>query len=153
MALAGVRRPGQAGRLRQGLVGADGAVPGRRAPRTDRRRRLHAGAKFHVASDTPYARYFLAHVLQFQFHRALCQEAGDTGPLYRCSIYGNQKAGAKFQQMLAMGTSKPWPEALKVVTGSDKMDATAMLEYFAPLKTWLDEQNKQLAVEDAKLKR
>jgi peptidyl-dipeptidase A len=110
-----------------------------------------AGAKFHVASDTPYARYFLAHVLQFQFHRALCKEAGDTGPLYRCSIYGNQKAGAKFQQMLAMGTSKPWPEALKAVTGSDKMDATAMLEYFAPLKTWLDEQNKQLAIEDAKL--
>jgi peptidyl-dipeptidase A len=92
-------------------------------------------------------------VLQFQFHRALCKEAGDTGPLYRCSIYGNQKAGAKFQQMLEMGTSKPWPEALKAVTGSDKMDATAMLEYFAPLKTWLDEQNKQLAVEDAKLKR
>ena len=110
-----------------------------------------AGAKFHVASDTPYARYFLAHVLQFQFHRALCKEAGDTGPLYRCSIYGNKKAGAKFHQMLAMGTSKPWPEALKAITGSEKMDATAMLEYFAPLKTWLDEQNKQLAVEDAKL--
>ena len=109
-----------------------------------------AGAKFHVASDTPYARYFLAHVLQFQFHRALCKEAGDTGPLYRCSIYGNRKAGARFQQMLEMGTSKPWPEALKAVTGSDRMDATAMLEYFAPLKTWLDEQNKQLAVEDAK---
>jgi peptidyl-dipeptidase A len=112
-----------------------------------------AGAKYHVASDTPYARYFLAHVLQFQFHRALCKEAGDTGPLYRCSIYGNKKAGAKFQQMLAMGTSKPWPEALKAITGSEKMDATAMLEYFAPLKAWLDEQNKVLAVEDAKLKR
>jgi peptidyl-dipeptidase A len=110
-----------------------------------------AGAKYHVASDTPYARYFLAHVLQFQFHRALCKEAGDTGPLYRCSIYGNKKAGAKFQQMLAMGTSKPWPEALKAITGSDKMDATAMLDYFAPLKDWLDAQNKQLAIEDAKL--
>jgi peptidyl-dipeptidase A len=111
-----------------------------------------AGAKFHVASDTPYARYFLAHVLQFQFHRALCREAGDTGPLNRCSIYGNKKAGAKFQQMLEMGTSKAWPEALKAVTGEDRLDATAMLEYFAPLKTWLDEQNKQLAVTDAKLK-
>jgi peptidyl-dipeptidase A len=111
-----------------------------------------AGAKFHVASDTPYARYFLAHVLQFQFHRALCREAGDTGPLYRCSIYGNKKAGAKFQQMLAMGTSKPWPEALKAVTGEDRMDATAMLEYFAPLKAWLDEQNRQLALTDASVK-
>jgi peptidyl-dipeptidase A len=111
-----------------------------------------AGAKFHVASDTPYARYFLAHVLQFQFHRALCREAGDTGPLYRCSIYGNKKAGARFQQMLAMGTSKPWPEALKAVTGEDRMDATAMLEYFAPLKAWLDEQNRQLALTDASVK-
>jgi peptidyl-dipeptidase A len=111
-----------------------------------------AGAKFHVASDTPYARYFLAHVLQFQFHRALCREAGDTGPLNRCSIYGNKQAGAKFQQMLAMGTSKPWPEALKAVTGEERMDATAMLEYFAPLKAWLDEQNRQLALKDAGVK-
>lgn len=111
-----------------------------------------AGAKFHVASDTPYARYFLAHVLQFQFHRALCREAGDTGPLNRCSIYANKKAGAKFQQMLEMGTSKPWPEALKAVTGEERLDATAMLEYFAPLKAWLDAQNKQLAVTDAQLK-
>jgi len=111
-----------------------------------------AGAKFHVASDTPYARYFLAHVLQFQFHRALCREAGDTGPLYRCSIYGNKQAGAKFQQMLAMGTSKPWPEALKAVTGEERMDATAMLEYFAPLKAWLDAQNRQLALTDGAVK-
>jgi peptidyl-dipeptidase A len=111
-----------------------------------------AGAKFHVASDTPYARYFLAHVLQFQFHRALCREAGYTGPLNRCSVYGNKKAGAKFQQMLAMGKSKPWPEALKAITGEDKMDATAMLDYFAPLKAWLDEQNKQLAASDASVK-
>jgi peptidyl-dipeptidase A len=111
-----------------------------------------AGAKFHVASDTPYARYFLAHVLQFQFHRALCREAGYSGPLNRCSVYGNKKAGEKFQQMLAMGKSKPWPEALKAVTGEDKMDATAMLDYFAPLKQWLDEQNRELAKTDASVK-
>jgi peptidyl-dipeptidase A len=111
-----------------------------------------AGAKFHVASDTPYARYFLAHVLQFQFHRALCREAGYSGPLNRCSIYGNKKAGAKFQQMLEMGKSKPWPEALKAVTGEDKMDATAMLDYFAPLKAWLDAQNAELAKTDASVK-
>jgi peptidyl-dipeptidase A len=111
-----------------------------------------AGAKFHVASDTPYARYFLAHLLQFQFHRALCREAGYSGPLNRCSIYGNRQAGAKFQQMLAMGKAKPWPEALKAVTGEDRIDAGAMLDYFAPLKAWLDEQNKQLAVTDKDVK-
>jgi peptidyl-dipeptidase A len=99
------------------------------------------GAKYHVASNTPYARYFLAAILQFQFHRALCREAGFNGPLYQCSIYGNRKAGERLKEMLAMGLSKPWPDALRALTGEDKMDATAIIDYFAPLKTWLDEQN------------
>jgi len=101
------------------------------------------GAKYHVPANTPYARYFLAAILQFQFHRALCREAGFNGPLYQCSIYGNKKAGEKLKAMLAMGTSKPWPEALKAMTGEDKMDATAIIDYFAPLKQWLDEQNSK----------
>ncbi|HEY8223932.1 MAG TPA: M2 family metallopeptidase [Pyrinomonadaceae bacterium] len=100
-----------------------------------------AGAKYHVPANTPYARYFLASILQFQFHRALCREAGFNGPLYQCSIYGNKKAGEKLKAMLSMGLSKPWPEALKAMTGEDKMDATAIIDYFAPLKTWLDQQN------------
>lgn len=112
------------------------------APRSEQD--FDAGAKYHVAGNTPYARYFLAHILQFQFHRALCKEAGYTGPLNRCSIYGNKAAGEKLKAMLAMGQSKPWPEALKALTGEDKMDATAIIDYFAPLKTWLDEQNKTL---------
>jgi peptidyl-dipeptidase A len=99
------------------------------------------GAKYHIADNVPYARYFLASILQFQFHRALCKEAGYTGPLHRCSIYGNKAAGAKFAKMLAMGTSRPWPDALETLTGQRQMDATAMLDYFAPLKKWLDEQN------------
>lgn len=101
------------------------------------------GAKYHVPANTPYARYFLAAILQFQFHRALCREAGFTGPLYQCSIYGNKRAGEKLKAMLAMGASAPWPEALKAMTGEDKMDATAIIDYFAPLKTWLDQQNAQ----------
>ncbi len=99
------------------------------------------GAKYHVPANTPYARYFLAAILQFQFHRALCREAGFNGPLYQCSIYGNKKAGEKLKAMLAMGASEPWPAALKAMTGEDKMDATAIIDYFAPLKSWLDEQN------------
>lgn len=99
------------------------------------------GAKYHVPANTPYARYFLAAILQFQFHRALCREAGFTGPLYQCSIYNNKKAGEKLKAMLAMGASEPWPAALKAMTGEDKMDATAIIDYFAPLKSWLDEQN------------
>jgi len=109
------------------------------APRSEQD--FDAGAKYHVPANTPYARYFLAAILQFQFHRALCREAGFNGPLYQCSIYGNKKAGDKLHAMLAMGLSKPWPDALKAMTGEDKMDATAIIDYFAPLKTWLDEQN------------
>jgi len=109
------------------------------APRTEED--FDPGAKYHVPANTPYARYFLAAILQFQFHRALCREAGFSGPLYQCSIYGNKKAGEKLKAMLAMGLSEPWPTALKAMTGEDKMDATAIIDYFAPLKTWLDQQN------------
>ena len=100
------------------------------------------GAKFHVPANTPYTRYFLARVLQFQFHRALCREAGFTGPLHRCSIYDSKAAGAKLAKMLEAGQSKPWPEILYEMTGERQMDGTAMLEYFAPLKVWLDAQNR-----------
>ena len=98
------------------------------------------GAKYHVPDNTPYARYFLADILQFQFHRALAQAAGCTQPLHRCSIYESQEAGKRLNAMLAMGVSKPWPEALNALTGSKEMDASAILDYFAPLKAWLDEQ-------------
>ncbi len=100
------------------------------------------GAKFHVPANVPYTRYFLAHILQFQFHRALCAAAGCQGPLHRGSIYGNEQAGERLEKMLAMGLSRPWPEALEALSGERQMDATAILDYFAPLKTWLDEQNK-----------
>ncbi|KEK28256.1 M2 family metallopeptidase [Shewanella xiamenensis] len=100
------------------------------------------GAKYHVPGNVPYTRYFLAHILQFQFHKALCETAGDKGPVHRCSIYGNQAAGEKLNKMLALGASQPWPVALKEVTGTEMMDASAVLDYFAPLKIWLDEQNK-----------
>jgi len=100
------------------------------------------GAKYHVPDNTPYSRYFLADILQFQFHRALAQAAGCTQPLHRCSIYESKEAGQRLNAMLAMGMSKPWPEALNALTGSKQMDASAMLDYFAPLKAWLDEQLK-----------
>ena len=100
------------------------------------------GSKAHIPGNTPYSRYFLARILQFQFYRAMCREAGFTGPLYRCSFYGNKAAGEKLNKMLAMGSSKPWPDELEALTGERKMDAGAMLEYFAPLRTWLDEQNR-----------
>jgi len=99
------------------------------------------GAKYHIPANTPYSRYFLAAILQFQFHRALCQAAGYEGPLNRCSIYGSKAAGEKLEAMLAMGASRPWPEALEAIAGSEQMDASAILDYFAPLRAWLDEQN------------
>jgi peptidyl-dipeptidase A len=100
------------------------------------------GAKYHVPANTPYTRYFLAGIYQFQFHRALCRIAGFDGPLHQCSIYGNDEAGRRLRKMLEMGASRPWPEALASLTGEKSLDATAIIDYFAPLKTWLDEQNR-----------
>jgi peptidyl-dipeptidase A len=105
-----------------------------------------AAAKYHVAANVPYTRYFLAHILQFQFHRALCRIAGESGPLHRSSIYGSKAAGERLEKMLAMGLSRPWPEALHALTGERQMDATAIRDYFAPLQKWLDEQNKGVPV-------
>jgi peptidyl-dipeptidase A len=99
------------------------------------------GAKYHVATNTPYMRYFLAAVYQFQFYRALCREAGYHGPLNRCTFFGSTKAGARLKRMLEMGQSQPWPDAMQALTGQRQADASALLEYFAPLKKWLDEQN------------
>jgi peptidyl-dipeptidase A len=100
------------------------------------------GAKYHVPDNTPYTRYFLADILQFQFHRALSKTAGCTSPLHRCSIYESREAGAKLNAMLTMGTSKPWPQELQVIAGTKQMDASAIIDYFAPLDRWLDEQLK-----------
>jgi peptidyl-dipeptidase A len=100
------------------------------------------GAKFHIPGNTPYARYFLARMLQFQFYQKACEIAGQTGPLHRCSFYGNKDVGAKLNAMLEMGRSRPWPEALEAFAGSPDMSGKAVVAYFAPLQTWLEEQNK-----------
>jgi peptidyl-dipeptidase A len=99
------------------------------------------GAKYHIPANTPYLRYFLSFILQFQFQKAACEQAGWTGPLHRCSIYDNKEVGAKFTKMLEMGASKPWPDALEAFTGTREIDGTALVEYFAPLQAWLKEQN------------
>ena len=100
------------------------------------------GAKYHVAANVPYTRYFLADILQFQFHRALAKAAGCTEPLNRCTIFDNKEAGARLAKMLEMGQSRPWPDALEALTGQRQMDATAIRDYFAPLEKWLEEQNQ-----------
>lgn len=100
------------------------------------------GAKYHVPASVPYTRYFLARILQFQFYQAACKQAGWTGPLHRCSFYGNKEVGRRLNAMLAMGASKPWPDALEAFTGTREMSGAAMIEYFRPLQSWLKEQNR-----------
>ena len=100
------------------------------------------GAKFHIPGNTPYMRYFLARILQFQFFKAACDQAGWKGPLHRCTFYGDRKVGARLNAMLEMGASKPWPDALQAFTGSRKIDAKPLVDYFAPLTGWLKQQNK-----------
>ncbi|OJY90819.1 MAG: peptidase M20 [Lysobacterales bacterium 63-13] len=120
--------------LRQKYQGVSSPVP-----RTEED--FDPGAKYHVPANTPYMRYFLAHILQFQFQRSLCEAAGFNGPLHECSVYGNKQAGEKFWAMLGKGGSQPWPQTLKELTGSEEMDASAIIDYFAPLNSWLQRQN------------
>ncbi len=100
------------------------------------------GAKYHIPGNTPYLRYFLSFVMQFQFHQAACEQAGWEGPLHRCSIYNNKEVGEKFQAMLEMGASQPWPDALEAFTGTREMDGSAIITYFDPLMVYLREQNE-----------
>jgi len=99
------------------------------------------GAKYHIPGNTPYMRYFLARILQYQFYKAACQQAGWEGPLHRCSFYGSKEVGARLNAMLELGQSKPWQEALEAFTGERRMDGSAILAYYAPLSAWLKEQN------------
>ena len=100
------------------------------------------GAKYHVPGGVPYSRYFLAHIQQFEFHKALCEISGNTDPIHRCSIYNSKEAGTALNTMLEMGSSQPWQQAYKVLTGNEQMNATAVLDYFAPLQTWLKDKNQ-----------
>ncbi len=100
------------------------------------------GAKYHIPGNTPYTRYFLSFILQFQFHKALCDAAGYKGPLNECSIFGSTEAGRRYGEMLALGSSQPWPDTLEKLTGTREMDASAIIDYFKPLEAWLEEQNK-----------
>jgi peptidyl-dipeptidase A len=115
-----------------------GIVPPAERPATA----FDPGAKYHIPGNTPYARYFLAHILQFQFFKAAADQMGWKGPLHRCSFYGNKAVGERLNKMLAMGSSKPWPDALEAFTGGRQMDGSAMIAYFQPLMKWLEEQNK-----------
>lgn len=115
---------------------------GIRPPVARTERNFDAGGKYHVPASVPYTRYFLARILQFQFLKAACDQAGWRGPLHRCSFYGNKEVGEKLNRMLAMGASRPWPEALEAFTGTREMSAEPMIEYFRPLLGWLEEQNR-----------
>ncbi len=101
-----------------------------------------AGAKYHVPGNTPYTRYFLSHILQFQFYKSLCDASGYKGPLYECNFYKNPEAGKRYWAMLSKGSSQPWQTTMKELTGGEKMDGSAVLEYFAPLQDWLKQQNE-----------
>lgn len=120
--------------LRQKYQGVSSPIP-----RTEQD--FDPGAKYHVPANTPYMRYFLAHILQFQFQRSLCDAAGIEGPLNACSVYGNRQAGERFWAMLGKGGGQPWQKTLKELTGNEQMDASAIIDYFAPLNAWLEKQN------------
>lgn len=100
------------------------------------------GAKYHIPNNMPYVRYFVAYILEFQFYQELCNAAGHTGPLHQCDFYQSKSAGTLLSNMLRIGAARPWKEALQIVTGQSSMNASAILTYFQPLMTWLQQQNQ-----------
>jgi len=110
------------------------------------------GAKYHVAGDVGYVRYFTAFIYEFQFYRAMCLQSGryvpgdPKKPLHRCNFYGSVEAGDKLKEMLVLGASRPWKEAMMKMTGQPEMSTKAIREYFEPLEKWLDEQNSAAGV-------
>ena len=100
------------------------------------------GAKYHIPGNTPYTRYYLARIMQYQFHESLCKDISFSGPLHECSIYGNKDAGNKIISTMAMGQSEPWQNAFEKITGSRSLSGSSVMNYYRPLKEWLDEQNK-----------
>ena len=99
------------------------------------------GAKYHIPANVSYTRYFLARILQFQLQRSLCQVAGHEGELQACSLYGSEEAGEPFWALLEKGKSQPWQDTLEQFSGTREMDATAIIDYFAPLMEYLRAQN------------
>ena len=100
------------------------------------------GAKYHIPANTPYTRYYLARIMQYQFHEALCNAMNFDGPLHECSIYGNEVAGEKIISTMAMGQSQPWQNAFENITGSRNLSGSSVMNYYKPLKEWLDKQNE-----------
>ncbi len=113
------------------------------APITRTEQDFDPGAKYHVPANTPYTRYFLSFVMQFQFHKALCEAAGNKGPLHECSVFANAEAGRRFAELLQRGQSESWQDTMQKLTGTRQMDASAIIEYFAPLMTWLKKENRK----------
>ena len=127
MALAGLLRPGDTGHYNSAWWALREKYQGVAPPVARSEADFDPGAKYHIPGNMPYMRYFLARVYQFQFYRAMCQASGYKGPLNRCSVYGSKEAGERLNAMLELGCSKPWPEALKAMTGTDKADASAII--------------------------
>ena len=113
------------------------------APRDRDEDAFDPGAKYHIPGNTPYTRYYLAKILQYQFHESLCNQMGYEGPLHECSIYDNELAGEKLRAMLALGQSKEWQTALEALTGTRELSGKSMLNYYQPLKDWLDIKNAE----------
>jgi len=126
-----------------------------RAPSVRDETYFDPGAKYHIPADSQYIAYFVAHILQFSFYKSLCIEAGqynpekpDEHPLHKCDFYTSKEAGEKLKAGLELGYSKHWSEALKKLTGSSEISAQALLEYFKPLKDFLEKENKMIEVLD-----
>ncbi len=97
--------------------------------------------KTHINDDpAQYYDYALSFALLFQMHNHIAKNILHQDPR-NTNYYGNTGVGDFLRTLMAPGASRPWRDVLRETTGQE-LNANAMMEYFAPLHSWLQEQNR-----------
>jgi len=100
-----------------------------------------AATKTHI-NDTPayYYNYAFATVFKFQLHDYIARKILHQPP-QSCNYADNKEVGTWLNNILKKGGTEDWRKVLKEATGED-ISTRAMMDYFKPLMSWLEEQNK-----------
>lgn len=97
--------------------------------------------KTHINDDpAQYYKYAIAFAIKYQLHMYIAKNILHQDPR-NCSYYGNKELGAFLYNLMKVGATRDWRQLIREATGED-LSAKAMLEYYAPLMKYLQEQNK-----------
>jgi peptidyl-dipeptidase A len=100
-----------------------------------------AATKTHI-NDTPcyYYSYAIAQVFKYQLNDYIAKKILKQPP-QSCNYANNKEVGDFFRKIMEKGKTEDWRKVIKEATG-EELSTRAMVEFYAPLMTWLQEQNK-----------